>query len=97
MMNVLANAIKEYSSISAKQCRELKFCNGGHLFAASMVGTGNIIQVYNFYTGDLVIPQMKGHNGRIRCIDWWEDDMGFTSCASDGTCYFYDLIKWRDE
>ena len=23
--------------------------------------------------------------------------MGFTSCAMDGTCYFFDLIKWKEE
>ena len=52
MLNVLSNSIKEYSSISVKQCREIKFCNGGHLFAASL-GQGNFINVYNFYTGEM--------------------------------------------
>ena len=68
------------------------------MFAAA-VGAGNLINVYNFYTGELAFNnmQIKGHNGKIRCIDWWDDDMGFTSCAQDGTCYFFDLIKYRDE
>ena len=97
MMNVLSNSIKEYSSITIKHCREIKFCNGGHLFAAA-VGVGNFINVYNFYTGEMHHNmQIKGHNGKIRCIDWWDDDMGFTSCAQDGTCYFFDLIKYRED
>lgn len=41
--------------------------------------------------------QCKGHNGKVRCIDWWDDDMGFTSCAWDGSCYFFDLIKQKED
>jgi hypothetical protein len=33
----------------------------------------------------------KGHNAKVRCIDWYDDDMGFTSCGMDGFCFFYDL------
>ena len=80
-----------------KQCREIRFSNGGHLFAASS-GIGNVINVYNFYTGEMPSQlQCKGHNGKIRCIDWWDDDMGFTSCAMDGSCYFFDLIKQKED
>ena len=41
--------------------------------------------------------QCKGHNGKVRCIDWWDDDMGFTSTAQDGSCYFFDLLKHKEE
>ena len=33
----------------------------------------------------------KGHSGLIKCIDWAEDDMGFTSCGMDGNVLYYDL------
>jgi WD40 repeat protein len=35
--------------------------------------------------------QCKGHNNKVRCIDWYEDDMGFVSCGMDGNAFFYDL------
>ena len=67
------------------------------MFAAAS-GTGGLIHVYNFYTGECPSNmQCKGHTGKVRSIDWWEDDLGFTSCASDGTCFFFDLIKQREE
>lgn len=50
MMNVLSASIKEYNSVPMKSCKEIKFSNGGHLFAAAGPNTG--IWVYNFYTGD---------------------------------------------
>ena len=34
---------------------------------------------------------------RVRCVDWFEDDMGFASCGVDGNAYFYDLVKLRED
>jgi len=34
MMNVLSNSIKDFAVLSIKGCREIKFSNGGNLFAA---------------------------------------------------------------
>lgn len=31
------------------------------------------------------------HTYRVRCIDWWENDQGFTSCCMAGNVYFYEL------
>lgn len=50
LMNVLSSDIKEYQTIPAKNCREIKFSNGGHMFAAA-IGNGSIY-IYNFYTGE---------------------------------------------
>ena len=47
MMNVLSSSISEYHSIPMKSCREIRFSNGGHMFAA---GVGSYTHVYNFYT-----------------------------------------------
>mmetsp|Transcript_20483 Transcript_20483/g.19455 ORF Transcript_20483/g.19455 Transcript_20483/m.19455 type:complete len:92 (+) Transcript_20483:1506-1781(+) len=33
---------------------------------------------------------------KVRCIEWFEDDMGFTSCGNDGNVQFYDLIVYKD-
>lgn len=78
-----------------KNCKEVRFSNGGHLFAAAF--GQNAIHVYNFYTGESPPHyQCKGHVNRVRSIEWFEDDMGFTSCGQDGNVYFYDLIVQKD-
>lgn len=89
MMNVLSGTIKEYHQFQFKNCREIRFSNGGHLFAA---GTNSNTYIFNFYT--LENPpnlQCKGHSGKISNIDWFEDDSGFADCCNQGLVYFYDL------
>lgn len=89
LMNVLSNSIQDYNSVSLKSCNEIRFSNGGHMFAA---GCGSITYVYNFYTFDCPHNQIcKGHNGRITSIDWLEDDSGFCDSCTQGLCYFYNL------
>jgi hypothetical protein len=93
MMNVLSASIKEYNSVPMKACREIKFSNGGHLFAASGQSTG--IWVYNFYTAECPSNmQCKGHTV-VKGIDWFDDDSGFCSCGGD-QAYFYNLQQYRD-
>ena len=41
--------------------------------------------------------QFVGHNGRIMCIDWFHNDMGFPTCGVDGNIYFYNLYKGNDQ
>ena len=89
MMNVLSNSIQEYYNIAMKGCREIRFSNGGHLFAAG-VGFGSWI--YNFYTVECPPTlQCKNHSGKIMNIEWFEDDSGFADCCAGGHVYFYDL------
>lgn len=40
--------------------------------------------------------QCMGHNSQVRCIEWYDDDMGFTSCGMDGNLFFYDLQLQRE-
>jgi WD40 repeat protein len=96
-MNVLSNSIKEYSTgIPIKGCREIRFSNGGHMFACAVGASG--IYIYNFYTQECPQNMMcKGHSQKVRCIDWYDDDMGFASCAQDGTAYFYDLQTQKEQ
>ena len=47
LMNVLSNSIQEYASVALKKCDEIKFSNGGHMFAA---GGGFNNYIYDFYT-----------------------------------------------
>ena len=63
-----------------KNVKEIRFSNGGHMFAA---GVGPNTHIFNFYTVECPPNQMcKGHNGKITSIDWFEDDSGFCdSCV----------------
>ena len=72
-----------------KSVREIRFSNGGHMFA---VGVGNCSHIYNFYTAENPPNlQCKGHGGKIMNIDWFEDDSGFVDCCVQGKVFFYDL------
>jgi cilia- and flagella-associated protein 57 len=91
-MNILSNSIVDFNLFQMKDCRELRFSNGGHLFAAS-TSTGSV-QVWNFWTG--ISPskmQIKGHSLKVRSIEWFQNDEGLCTAAMDGNCYFYDLIS----
>ena len=93
MMNVLSNSIQEYHSIAHKNCREIRFSNGGHMFAA---GVGSYTYIYDFYTAECPSNmKCQGHSGKIVNIDWFEDDSGFADCCNQGRVYRYDLQQQR--
>jgi len=89
MMNVFKDSLKPFQTIGIKGCREIRFSNGGHLFACA---SQNHINVYKFYTGennqDLIY---KAHNGPVRCIHWFDDDSGFISGGWDGNVFTWKL------
>ena len=37
--------------------------------------------------------QFTGHLNKVIAIDWFANDMGFTTCGQDGNIYFYDLYN----
>jgi len=91
MMNVIQKNLRTYKEIPIKSCREIKFSHGGHLFAATNT---NSINVFKFYTAENP-PELtfKIHLGKVRCIDWFEDDSGFVSGGWDGTV---NIVKVKD-
>ena len=50
MCNVLSNQIDGPRQIPIKGCNEIRFSNGGHLFAC--VQNEKNVHIFNFYTGD---------------------------------------------
>ncbi len=62
MLNVLMNDIRPFKEFSIKACKEARFSNGGHLFAAV---NGNTINVFSTYTCEN-IGNLRGHNGKVR-------------------------------
>ena len=47
LLNILDKRLEAYKSIPIKECREIVFSNGGHLFACQ---NDKEIWVYKFYT-----------------------------------------------
>jgi hypothetical protein len=55
------------------------------------------MRVYNFYTKDCPqYYQCKGHVNRVRCIDWFDNETGFTPCGIDGNVYYFYLIVQKE-
>lgn len=101
MMNVFKNSVEPYPTdnggkeINVKQCREIVFSHGGHLFACQ---NQTFIQVYKFYTAELPVQYLfKSHMGHIRSIAWLDDDTGFVSSAGDSTINVWKLNPAENE
>ncbi|CAL8096630.1 unnamed protein product [Calicophoron daubneyi] len=89
LMNLLIDDIRTFHEFPIRGCRECAFSNGGHLLAAVH---GNVIQIFSLTTFENV-TNLKGHNGKIRCIVWSSDDNKLISCGMDGAVYEWDPQK----
>ncbi|KAF4677175.1 WD repeat domain 65 [Perkinsus chesapeaki] len=90
LMDVLKEEFKTYKDFpQIKGCRECRFSNGGHLFAAA---NGNNIEIFKTYTCERILS-LKGHNNRIRALCWNWDDTRLISAGMDGAVYEYDVIN----
>jgi chromosome segregation ATPase len=89
MMNVFQRGLKQFKEIGIKLCREIRFSNGGHLFACT---NQHAISVHKFYTAECP-PEytFKDHSGKVRCIQWLDDDSGFISGGWDGAVCQWNL------
>jgi len=83
LMNILIDDIRIFKEFTIRGCRECSFSHGGHLFAAVH---GTVIQIYSSTTFDNV-SNLKGHNGKVRSIQWSADDSKLVSSGMDGAVY----------
>ena len=94
MCNVISKSIVSFKSHPIKGCSEIKFSHGGHMFAC--IANSKDINVFNFYTSECPPTMMfGGHSQKIKSIDWFENDLGFTTCCLGGNIYFYDLYAYQ--
>ena len=94
MMNVFQKSLKPFHHIGIKGCREIRFSNGGHLFACASQSN---INIYKFYTGENGDMIYKLHGGPVRCLHWFDDDSGFISGGWDGNVFCWDLFPNKSE
>ncbi|XP_065185398.1 cilia- and flagella-associated protein 57-like [Sycon ciliatum] len=83
LMGLQIDGMRECKAFTIRACRECVFSNGGQFFAAI---NGNLIQVFNTYTYD-VVANFKGHSNKIRGLQWSPDDRTLISCGLDGGVY----------
>lgn len=89
MMNVFQHTVEKYKELHIKQCKEIRFSNGGHLFAAV---NGQSVNVFNFYTGECKSDHIyKDHKGNVQSVSWFEDDSGLVTTGLDGYIYIWEL------
>lgn len=93
LMNLLIDDIRSFKEFTIRGCRECCFSNGGHMFAAVH---GNVIQLYSSSTFEN-IGNLKGHNGKVRCIRWSTDDSKLVSCGMDGAIYEWNMFTFKRE
>jgi len=95
MMNVFQKSLKSFHTIAIKGCREIRFSNGGHLFACASQSN---INVYKFYTGENTQDMIyKAHLGPVRCLHWQDDDSGFISGGWDGNVFVWKLYTDKND
>ncbi|XP_023117095.2 cilia- and flagella-associated protein 57 [Amphiprion ocellaris] len=83
LMNLVIDDIRTFKEFTVRSCQECAFSHGGHLFAAV---SGNIIHIYSVTSFENIL-NLKGHNGKVRGIEWSLDDSRLVSCGMDGAVY----------
>ncbi|KAF3855712.1 hypothetical protein F7725_016435 [Dissostichus mawsoni] len=68
-------------------------CHGGHMFAAV---NGNVIHIYSVTSFENIL-NLKGHNGKVRGIEWSLDDGRLVSCGMDGAVYEWNAQSGKRE
>ena len=87
--NILDKRLEKYKSIPIKECREIVFSHGGHLFACQ---NDKEIWVFKFYTASIPASfKFSAHTQPVKRICWLEDDSGFISCGQDAMLYVWKL------
>lgn len=93
LMNILMDDLRVVREFGIRACKECRFSNGGHIFAAA---NGNILQIFSTWTFEN-IENLKGHNGKVKSIYWTPDDSSLVSAGSDGAVYTWNIRLMKRE
>ncbi|XP_042364189.1 cilia- and flagella-associated protein 57 [Plectropomus leopardus] len=93
LMNLLIDDICTFKEFTVRGCRECAFSHGGHMFAAV---NGNVIHIYSVTSFENILS-LKGHNGKVRGIEWSLDDSRLVSCGMDGAVYEWNTQTGKRE
>eukprot|EP00906_Rhabdomonas_costata_P011480 RCo016358 len=93
MYNLLVNDLHLCTDFPVKNCREVRFSNGGQFFAAVIV---NRILVFSSFNFDC-IGSLQGHSSMVRSICWTKNDTGLVSAGFEGAIYEWKIEGMRKE
>ena len=95
LYNIMVDELRQYRELPLKGCRELSFCNGGHMFACCLGISISVYSTseYNAQTGLQLICSFSGHMSAVKRVLWSPDDTFMYSCGMDGMVYGWDLYK----
>ncbi|KAM9859970.1 cilia- and flagella-associated protein 57 [Aulostomus maculatus] len=93
LMNLLISDICTFKEFTVRSCRECAFSHGGHMFAAV---SGNVIYIFSTTSFENIF-NLKGHNGKVRAIEWSVDDSRLVSCGMDGAVYEWNTQTGKRE
>ncbi|XP_039971838.1 cilia- and flagella-associated protein 57 isoform X1 [Xiphias gladius] len=93
LMNLVIDDIRTFKEFTLRGCRECAFSHGGHMFAAV---NGNVIHIYSVTSFENIL-NLKGHNGKVRGIEWSLDDSRLVSCGMDGAVYEWNTQTGKRE
>eukprot|EP00668_Euglena_longa_P001720 GGOE01002026.1.p1 GENE.GGOE01002026.1~~GGOE01002026.1.p1 ORF type:complete len:1332 (+),score=571.64 GGOE01002026.1:60-4055(+) len=88
MFDILTNDLHTCADFPVKNCREVRFSNGGQYFAAVVV---NRILIFSTYTFDC-LGSLQGHSSMVKSICWTKNDTGLVSAGFEGAIY-----EWKVE
>lgn len=87
LMNILIGDIRCFREFNIRGCRECRFSNGGQYFAAV---NANTVQLYSTWSFEN-LGNLKGHNSKVRAIQWAADDFRIITAGADGAIYDWSL------
>jgi WD40 repeat protein len=88
--NTLLDDLRCVKELSLKHCRELRFAEAGHVFAAAL---GITVAVYSTLTLQ-PLATFTGHIGIVRCLAFAKSDRVLFTTGADGNILAWDLITY---
>ena len=87
LLSLLMDDMRLVRELPVKACKEAKFSNGGHLFAAVNQAT---VQVFDAYTCEVKV-QLRGHQQNVKSVLWAEKDRRLVSIGKDGNIFLWEV------
>lgn len=90
IVHIMDSEFRDYREIDIKNCKQVKFSNGGHLLTCV---DNKDINVFNFFNYSRP-HKMQSPSGKVTDLCFNHDDTVMTVVTEDGFIQKYDLVKF---
>lgn len=90
VVHIMDSEFRDYREIDIKNCKQVKFSNGGHLLTCV---DNKDINVFNFFNYSRP-HKMQSPSGKVTDLCFNHDDTVMTVVTEDGFIQKYDLVKF---